>query len=77
MPDNGGSYTTTELLVTVASSLLEDGKSAILGTGLPLLAGLLAQKTHATNLLSICEAGGFEAEAPRLPVSAGDSRTFY
>jgi acyl CoA:acetate/3-ketoacid CoA transferase beta subunit len=70
-------YTRTELLVTVASSLLEDGKSAILGTGLPLLAGLLAQKTHAPNLLLIFEAGGFGAQVPQLPISVGDSRTFY
>jgi acyl CoA:acetate/3-ketoacid CoA transferase beta subunit len=77
MPGDNGPYTRTELLVTVASSLLQDNKSAILGTGLPLLAGLLAQKTHAPNLLLIFEAGGFGAEVPRLPVSVGDSRTFY
>jgi len=70
-------YTRTELLVTVASGLLEDGRSAILGTGLPLLAGLLAQKTHAPNLLLIFEAGGFGAQVPQLPISVGDSRTFY
>ena len=67
MSGNNGSYSQTELLVTVASSLLQDNKSAILGTGLPLLAGLLAQKTHAPNLLLIFEAGGFGAEVPRLP----------
>jgi len=75
MSANG--YTKVELLVTVASSLLEDNKSAILGTGLPLLAGLLAQKTHAPNLLLIFEAGGVGAQVPQLPVSVGDSRTFY
>lgn len=70
-------YSKTELLVTVAASLLEDRKSAILGTGLPLLAGLLAQKTHAPNLLLIFEAGGYGAQVPQLPISVGDSRTFY
>ena len=70
-------YSKTELLVTVAASLLEDLKSAILGTGLPLLAGLLAQKTHAPNLLLIFEAGGYGAQVPQLPISVGDSRTFY
>lgn len=70
-------YTKIELLVAVASSLLADNKSAVLGTGLPLLAGLLAQKTHAPNLLLIFEAGGFGAQVPRLPISVGDSRTFH
>jgi glutaconate CoA-transferase subunit B len=70
-------YTRTELLVAVAASLLEDRRSAILGTGLPLLAGLLAQRTHAPDLLLIFEAGGIGAQVPSLPVSVGDSRTFY
>lgn len=70
-------YSKTELLVTVAASLLEDRQSAILGTGLPLLAGLLAQKTHAPDLLLIFEAGGYGAQVPQLPISVGDSRTFY
>ena len=70
-------YSKTELLVAVAASLLENNKSAILGTGLPLLAGLLAQKTHAPSLLLIFEAGGFGAEVPELPISVGDSRTFH
>lgn len=71
------SYTQTELLVTVAAGLLEDGKSAIIGTGLPLLSALLAQHTHAPTLLLIFEAGGFGAKIPALPISVGDSRTFH
>jgi glutaconate CoA-transferase subunit B len=77
MSSNGAAYAQSELLATVASSLLEDGKSAILGTGLPLLAGLLAQRTHAPKLLLIFEAGGFGAQVPRLPVSVGDTLTYY
>ena len=71
------SYSRIELLVTVAASLLDDNKSAILGTGMPLLAGLLAQRTHAPNLLLIFEAGGIGAQVPQLPISVGDSRTFH
>jgi acyl CoA:acetate/3-ketoacid CoA transferase beta subunit len=71
------SYTQTELLVTVAAGLLENGKSAIIGTGLPLLSALLAQRTHAPTLLLIFEAGGFGAKVPALPISVGGSRTFH
>jgi len=70
-------YTPTELLATVASKLLEDGKSAFVGTGLPMIAGMLAQRTHAPNLLIIFEAGGIGPRVPVLPISVGDSRTFY
>jgi glutaconate CoA-transferase subunit B len=70
-------YTPTELMATVASRLLEDGKSAFVGTGLPIIAGMLAQRTHAPNLLIIFEAGGVGPRVPILPVSVGESRTFY
>jgi len=70
-------YTENELLVSVASKLLEDNTTALIGTGLPMLAGMLAQKTHAPGLLIIFEAGGIGAQIPTLPISVGDSRTFY
>jgi len=47
------------------------------GTGLPMIAAMLAQRTHAPNLLLFFEAGGIGPEMPVLPISVGDSRTFY
>jgi glutaconate CoA-transferase subunit B len=70
-------YTENELLVSVASKLLENNTTALIGTGLPMLAGMLAQKTHAPGLLLIFEAGGIGAQMPTLPISVGDSRTFH
>ncbi|HEY68628.1 MAG: 3-oxoacid CoA-transferase [Chloroflexi bacterium] len=70
-------YTPTELLAYVAAGLLEDGKSVFVGTGLPMIAAMLAQRTHAPNLLIIFEAGGIGPQVPVLPISVGDSRTFY
>ncbi len=70
-------YTPTELLACVAARLLEDGKSVFVGTGLPMIAAMLAQRTHAPNLLIIFEAGGIGPQVPVLPISVGDSRTFH
>jgi len=70
-------YNPTELLATVASKALEDKKSIFVGTGLPMLSALLAQRTFAPNLLIIFEAGGIGPKVPILPISVGDSRTFY
>ena len=70
-------YTSTELLTCVAARLLEDKKSVLVGTGLPMIAALLAQRTHAPGLLIIFEAGGIGPRVPTLPISVGDSRTFY
>jgi glutaconate CoA-transferase subunit B len=70
-------YTQTELLACVASHLLENRKSILVGTGLPMIASMLAQRTHAPNLLIIFEAGGIGPQVPVLPISVGDSRTFH
>ena len=70
-------YTPTELMATVASRLLENGKSVFVGTGLPIIAATLAQRTHAPNLLIVFEAGGIGPHVPILPISVGDSRTFH
>jgi glutaconate CoA-transferase subunit B len=41
-----------------------------------MLAGMLAQRTHAPNLVVIFEFGGTGAQLTRLPHGVGDSRTF-
>ncbi len=70
-------YNTTELMACVASRVLEDGKSVFVGTGLPIIATMLAQRLHAPNLLIVFEAGGLGPKLPTIPVSVGDSRTFH
>lgn len=77
MTEQATTYTSTELLTSVASRLLPDKKSVLVGTGLPMIAALLAQRTHAPGLLIIFEAGGIGPRVPVLPISVGDSRTFY
>ncbi len=70
-------FTSTELLACVASHLLENGKTFFVGTGLPMIACMLAQRTHAPDSLIIFEAGGIGPKIPALPISVGDSRTFH
>jgi len=70
-------YSEVELMACVASRTLEDKKSVFVGTGLPIVAAILAQKTHAPSLLLVFEAGGMAAKVPTLPISVGDSRTFH
>lgn len=70
-------YTLRELMACVAAKQLEDGKAVAVGTGLPLVATMLAQQTHAPNLVIIFEAGGIAPQLPILPISVGDSRTIH
>eukprot|EP00771_Trimastix_marina_P001781 gnl/Trimastix_PCT/2884.p1 GENE.gnl/Trimastix_PCT/2884~~gnl/Trimastix_PCT/2884.p1 ORF type:complete len:626 (-),score=216.20 gnl/Trimastix_PCT/2884:75-1952(-) len=76
-PQLPGGYTGTELLATTACNALVDSASVFVGTGLPMIATMLAQRTHAPNLLLIFEAGGIRPTVPTLPISVGDSRTFF
>lgn len=70
-------YTPIEMMAVAASRTLEDGKSVFVGTGLPMVASILAQKTHAPGLLVVFEAGAIGPTLPTLPLSVGDSRTFH
>jgi glutaconate CoA-transferase subunit B len=70
-------YNPTELMACAASRVLEDGKSVFVGTGLPIIVSMLAQRTHAPNLLVVFEAGGIGPRIPAIPISVGDSRTFH
>jgi len=68
-------YSLRELLACNGAKVLENRKSVFVGTGLPMIASMLAQKTHAPDLLIIFEAGGLGPLMKELPISVGDSRT--
>lgn len=70
-------YNLREFLAFIGAMMLEDKKSVFVGTGLPIIASMLAQKTSAPDLLVVFEAGGLGAQIPELPVSVGESRTYY
>jgi glutaconate CoA-transferase subunit B len=69
-------YNPNELLICLASRLMEDNTTCFIGTGIPMLAAALAQKMHAPNLISIFEFGGIGAQLEKLPLAVGDMRTF-
>jgi acyl CoA:acetate/3-ketoacid CoA transferase beta subunit len=70
-------YNKMEMMISVASRYLEDGKTVAVGTGAPCAAAMLAQKIYSPNLVILFEAGGVAPLMPQMPISVGDSRTFY
>ncbi len=70
-------HTPTELMIAAAARELLDGTTVAVGTGLPCAAAMLAQRTHAPNLIICFEAGGIAPILPTMPVSVGDSTTFH
>ncbi len=75
MTPSNGRYNLMELMVCVAARQLEDGRTAVIGTGMPLAAAMLAQKTTAPHLVVMFEAGSAAPELVRLPISVADSYT--
>ncbi len=70
-------YNEMELMICVASRLLEDKATVSVGTGAPCAAAMLAQKHHSPNLLIVFESGSIAPLLPSMPISVGDSRTMY
>jgi glutaconate CoA-transferase, subunit B len=70
-------YSAMELMICCAARTLEDGRTVAVGTGVPCAAAMLAQRTHAPNLVILFEAGGVSPRLPTMPISVGDSRTFH
>lgn len=70
-------FNSMELMICCAARQLENGRTAAVGTGVPCAAAMLAQRTHAPDLVILFEAGGVAPQLPTMPISVGDSRTFY
>ncbi|NWF96336.1 MAG: hypothetical protein HXY34_09345 [Candidatus Thorarchaeota archaeon] len=70
-------YTKTEFLIACASRHVRDGENVFGGTGMPLLAALLAKETHAPHSNLISEAGFIDARPRNVPLSVADSRYYY
>jgi glutaconate CoA-transferase subunit B len=75
MAANNDRYNLFELMICVAARQLEDSKTAVIGTGMPLAAAMLAQKTCSPNLVIMFEAGAMAPVLEKLPISVADSYT--
>lgn len=67
-------YTLGDLMTVAASREVNDNEIVFAGTGMPMIAIMLAQRTHAPNLKLIFEAGTLDGRPRELPTSVGDPR---
>ena len=69
-------YTESELLSVLSARELKDGQVVFAGIGIPLLAAVLAQRSHCPGLTILFEGGvvGASVEPGRLPPSTNDQR---
>ena len=73
--ENG--YTLDELMVVEGSRYISDGDTVLVGTGLPMVASLFAQKSHAPNMCYIVETGPVAPEVIPTPTSVSDARVMH
>ena len=67
-------FTKQQMMAIALAREVEDGKTYIIGTGLPLIGGSLAKNTHAPNARLIFETGILEGNPQEVPTSVSDLR---
>jgi len=70
-------FTTLELMAVCGSRQIKNGDVVFIGTGLPLIAAMLAKKTHAPRAKIVYEAGFIDSNAKDIALSIADSRLGY
>ena len=65
-----------EMLAYFISLQIQDSTVVYVGTGLPMVAAILARKTHAPNITMVYESGGQDPLEGDMPWSVGDPFTW-
>ena len=53
-----------EMLAYILAKQIHDHQIVYIGTGIPMIAGILAHKTHAPNITMVYESGGQDPSPP-------------
>ncbi|MBS7632284.1 3-oxoadipate--succinyl-CoA transferase subunit B [Candidatus Bathyarchaeota archaeon] len=70
-------FSTLELMAVCGSRQIKNGQVVFIGTGLPMIAAMLAKKTHAPAAKIVYEAGFIDSNAKEIALSIADSRLGY
>ncbi len=70
-------FTTLELMAVCGARAIKNGEVVFIGTGLPMIAAMLAKRTHAPNAKIVYEAGFIDSNAIDIALSIADSRLGY
>ena len=73
MTHKNADFTLQEMMAVAAAREIKDGEKVVVGTGLPLLAAFLAQKTYAPNIIALYESGAYDCKPLATPSSVVDS----
>jgi len=66
-----------ELMVIESAKQIRDGETVFVGTGLPMVAAMFAQKAHAPNMCFVVETGPIAPEVLPVPISVSDPKAMH
>jgi glutaconate CoA-transferase subunit B len=66
-----------ELMIIEAARNIRDGETVFAGTGMPLVAAMFAQKSHAPNMCFVIETGPIAPQVLPVPTSVSDAKGMY
>ena len=70
-------YTLNELMIIEAARHIRDGEIVFVGTGMPMVAAMYAQKTHARNMCFVVETGPISPQVLPVPTSVSDPKGMH
>jgi len=70
-------YTLNELMIIEAARHIRDGEIVFVGTGMPMVAAMFAQKTHAPNMCFVVETGPISPQVLPVPTSVSDPKAMH
>ena len=68
-------YTNTELMVATVARMIKNDDNVVVGMGVPIIAGAVAQNTTAPDATFIYECGGVGPRNRRIPWTVSDGPT--
>jgi len=66
-----------ELMIIEAARYVHDGETVFAGTGMPLVAAMYAQKSHAPNICFVLETGPIAPQVLPVPTSVSDPKGMH
>jgi len=66
-----------ELMIIESARNIRDGETVFVGTGMPMVAALYAQKTHAPNMCFVVETGPISPLVLPVPISVSDPKAMH
>ncbi len=66
-----------ELMIIESARHIRDGETVFIGTGMPMIAGMFAQRTHAPHMCFVVETGPIDPQVLPVPISVSDPKAMH